>query len=526
MISLDGHTLTIDALIQTSRKHERLELSKTAIESIAKSQKRLNDIISKGRPVYGLNTGFGIFADRAITPDERQQLNRNLILSHAVGTGEELPEEVVRAAMAIRANTLAKGYSGISRELVQILLEMLNKDVVPIICSKGSLGSSGDLCMLAQMAMVATRMDGEKESESGKAYYSGSMLSGREAMQKAGIERLVLTNKDGLALINGATFSTAILALAVYDAEYLCCLADLAAALTFEALLARTDPLHPGIHDARGLAGQTASAENIAYMLEESTFVNSHNHVQDAYSLRCAPQVHGAVRDTLDFVRETVSREINAATDNPLVVDDDLVISGGNFHGEAVGMGADFLGIALSELAGISERRTFRLMDNHLNNGLPAMLVGDAEKAGLNSGIMMLQYTAASLALENQTLSSPDSVRSLPTSANQEDFNANASNAANHARQIMENSAKIISIEIYSACRAIDLRKKDENSLKLGKRTGAAYKMLRDLIPFQKGDAYWKEEIDLLQEHLFRKDEFRNDFFDKGLTKPKNEGID
>ncbi len=308
--------------------------------------------------------------------------------------------------MLIRANTLSKGYSGISQELVQTLLDMLNRGVTPVIQSKGSLGSSGDLCMLAQMAMVASRMDGEKESETGQAFFNDRLFSGREAMQNAGIQRLVLTNKDGLALINGATFSTAVLALAAYDSCYLCRLADLAAALTFEALLARTDPLHPQIHAARGLSGQIEASANMAYMLDGSTFVNSHNHVQDAYSLRCAPQVHGAVRDTLGFVWDTVTREINAATDNPLVVEDGMAISGGNFHGEAVGMGADYLGIALSELAGISERRTFRLMDERLNNGLPSMLVGDAGKAGLNSGIMMLQYTAAALALENQTLSS------------------------------------------------------------------------------------------------------------------------
>jgi histidine ammonia-lyase len=436
MISLDGHTLNIETLIQVSRNHEKMELSPEAIDSIKISQKRLNTIIAKNEPVYGLNTGFGIFADRAITPDERQQLNRNLILSHAVGTGDELPEEIVRAAMLIRANTLSKGYSGIRQELVQTLLEMLNRGVVPVIYSKGSLGSSGDLCQLAQMTLVASRMDHEKEAESGQAYYNGEKMNGRDAMQKAGIERLVLTNKDGLALINGATFSAAILALAAYDGAYLCRLADMAAALSFEALLARTDPLHPQIHKARGLKGQIDAAANIAFMLEGSTFVNSHRHVQDAYSLRCAPQVHGAVRDTLNFVWETVSQEINAATDNPLIVEDGLAISGGNFHGEPIAMGADYLGIALSELAAISERRTFRLMDNHLNYGLPAMLVGDEKKEGLNSGIMMLQYTAASLALENQTLSSPDSVRSLPTSANQEDFNANASNAANHVRQI------------------------------------------------------------------------------------------
>ncbi len=520
MISLDGHTLSIGELENVSRNQEKIELSSTAIESIKKSQERLNAIIAQGKPVYGLNTGFGIFADRTITPQERQQLNRNLILSHAVGTGGELPEDVVRAAMLVRANTLAKGYSGISRDLVQVLLDMLNRGVTPVVYAKGSLGSSGDLCMLAQMAMVVSRMDGEKETETAWAYFSGEKLSGAEAMKKAAIERVILTNKDGLALINGATFSTAMLALAAFDSHYLCRLADLAAALSFEALLARTDPLHPQIHAARGLTGQMESAANISHMLTGSTFVNSQHQVQDAYSLRCAPQVHGAVRDTLTFVSDTVTREINAATDNPLVVEDGLAVSGGNFHGEAVGMGADFLSIALSELGSISERRTFRLMDSNLNLGLPAMLVGDAAKQGLNSGIMMLQYTAAALALENQTLSSPDSVRSLPTSANQEDFNANAANAANHARQILENTSRIIAIEIYSACRAIDLRMQADQKLKLGKSTDKSYKMIREVIPYQPGDAYWKEEVDRLHDYLFRQDGFRAALYDAGLTKP------
>jgi histidine ammonia-lyase len=247
--------------------------------------------------------------------------------------------------------------------------------------------------------------------------------------------------------------------------------------------------------------------------------VDSHTQVQDAYSLRCTPQVHGAVRDTLKFTLATVEKEINAATDNPLIVEEGLAVSGGNFHGEAVGMGADFLGIALSELAAISERRVFRHLDAHLNHGLPAMLVGDDDKAGLNSGIMMLQYTAASLVLENQTLASPDSVRSLPTSANQEDFNANAYNAALHLSQIIDNVSKVLSIEVYSACRAIDLRRKDISNAKLGKQTKAVYEFVRDLIPFKAGDILWKEEIEKLQENLFRKAEFRKNFYNDDLTK-------
>lgn len=519
MISLDGHSLSLNDVISASRFEEKIVLSQSAEAAMQKSQNNLQAIIAESKPVYGLNTGFGIFADRAITRAESQQLNRNLILSHAVGTGAPLPEEVVRAAMLIRANSLAKGYSGIKTDMVHVLLEMLNKGVVPVVYDKGSLGSSGDLCMLAQMALTVSTFPQEKEAESGLAVYQGEVMSGREAMQRAGIERLTLSDKDGLALINGATFSAALLALAAVDSAYLCYLGDMAAALSFEALLARTDALHAELHQARGLTGQIQSAAAISAFLKGSTFVNAHHQVQDAYSLRCAPQVHGAVRDTLGFVQATVTREINAATDNPLIVGEGLAISGGNFHGEAVGMNADFLAIALSELSGISERRTFRLMDSHLNNGLPAMLVGNADKAGLNSGIMMLQYTAASLVLENQTLSSPDSVRSLPTSANQEDFNANAYNAAWHMYQVLENAAKIICIEIYSACRAIDLRRRAMPNLRLGRETEKVYTWVRELIPFQDGDIYWKEEIDLLQDELIHQRKFREIFYNTELTK-------
>jgi len=526
MVIVDGNSLSIEALIKVSRSCERTQLSPDALVAINKSHERLKNLLTQSKPVYGLNTGFGIFADQAISPEQSKQLNRNLILSHAVGTGEPLAREVVRAAMLIRANTLAKGYSGIGEELVSTLINMLNQQVTPIVCSKGSLGSSGDLCMLAQMALVMSKAENEQEIETGQAYYNNELLNGNIAMKKAGIERLILADKDGLALINGATFTAALMALCAYDAGYYCYLADLAAALSYEALFGRTDALHPKLHQARGLDGQIQSATNIRGMLAGSTLVNSHDHVQDSYSLRCAPQVHGAVRDTLKFVSSVVSKEINAATDNPLIVDDGLAISGGNFHGEALGMAGDFLGIAVSELAAISERRVFKLLDEHLNYGLPAMLVDDHTTAGLNSGIMILQYTAASLVLENQTLSSPDSVRSLPTSANQEDHNANAYNAAFHTRQILENTAKVLAIEIYAACRAIDLRRKNNSSFKLGEETDRVYQFVRNLIPYQAGDALWKKEIDLLQQHLFEKHEFHESFYEVYLTKIGKEGID
>lgn len=506
MTVIDGNSLTLEELYKIAWGLEKVALSEQAIQAVEISYTNLERIVQKKVPVYGLNTGFGIFADQVISNEESRRLNRNLIISHAVGTGLPLPKYLVRAAMAIRANALAKGFSGIQLNLITTIIEMLNQDITPVVYSKGSLGSSGDLCMLAQMALVLSRDENDNTLDSGSAEYEGEILSGFEAMQKAGIERAVLSYKDGLALINGATFSTAVLALCAYDAEFLSHLADLTAALTFEGLVGRSDALNRKLHEARGLEGQIMSADKISQFIHGSTLVDSDAHIQDAYSLRCAPQVHGAVRDTLAFVKETALREVNAATDNPLIIDQDTVISGGNFHGEPVGMAADYLSIALSELAAVAERRLFRMMDKNLNFGLPAMLVGDGGKIGLNSGVMLLQYTAAALVLENQTLSSPDSVRSLPTSANQEDHNANAFNAALHLLQIFENTTRVIAIEYYCACRAIDLRLKLSPEKHLGERTNHAYDLLRSEIPYQSGDANWGSELDNLYRLLTDQD--------------------
>lgn len=510
MIKLNGNSLTLEDVGRVANALEEIQLSDDAIHNMELSHSRMESLMSASKPVYGLNTGFGIFADQRISSEESRQLNRNLILSHAVGTGEPLPKEVVKAAMLIRANTLAKGFSGIRVELVNTLLNMLNRQVVPIVCSKGSLGSSGDLCMLAQMALVMAESPSKNDRETGKAFYGDAILDGRTAMQKAGIKRILLSGKEGLAVINGATFSAAMLALAAWQGDYFCKLADIAAALSFEALLGRTDALHPILHAARGLSGQIESAEAIRDLLKGSQMADSHEHVQDAYSLRCAPQVHGAVRETLRFAQQITQYEINAATDNPLVVGEEKVVSGGNFHGEMIGMAADFLSIAMSELASISERRIFRLMDENLNYGLPSMLIGDEAKAGLNSGIMMLQYTAAALVLENQTLCSPDSVRSLPTSANQEDFNANAWNAALHLKQINENLSRVLTTEIYTACRAISIRRQRKPSLQLGRYTGQFFKMVAKDFPFQADDMLWKQEVDQLQTKLFQDTHYRD----------------
>lgn len=496
MIIIGQHPLSIDEIIKVARNNEPVKLGDTAVKLIQASNTRLREIIESNQPFYGINTGFGIFADKKIQKNEIKKLNRNLILSHAVGVGEPLNDEIVRAAMTVRVNTLSQGYSGVRLELINTIIGALNKQVTPIVPSQGSLGSSGDLCPLSHMALVLTTDENDSEFESGYAKYKGVEYPGKKAMELAGISRFILGPKEGLALNNGATFSVAMTAITIYEANYLTEIADKAVSLSLEALRGSPDAFDPRIHLARGLPGQTTSARNIRSYSEGSTLIGSTKRVQDAYSLRCAPQVHGAIRDTVEFAQSIIEREINAATDNPLIFEPSVAISGGNFHGEPVALIADYLGIALSELGAISERRTFRLTDGKLNDGLPAMLVDSTNDEGLSSGVMILQYTAASLALENQTLASPDSVLSLPTSGGQEDHNANAMNAAKHALQIIDNLRIILSIELFVATRAIELRLRSKNQL--GKTNQQIYDKIRAQIPFSTQDRIWSQDINNL----------------------------
>lgn len=500
MIQIDGNSLTIEQVVAVARNYNQVNLTDNAIKKIKESRSWVDKILESGKPTYGINTGFGIFADKKISRFETENLNRNLILSHAVATGEPLSEEVVRAAILVRANTLAKGYSGIRLEIVQRLIDMLNHRVTPVIPSQGSLGSSGDLAQLSHMALVLTTDQDDNENESGHAVYDGDILSGKQAMDKAGLSRIILQAKEGLALNNGATFSAAIAALSVYDSEILLETASTALAMSLEALLGVSTAFDPRLHEIRNQLGQIAVAERVRVLIDGSTFVDSNGHVQDAYSLRCAPQVQGAAQDAIKFINQIVIREINAATDNPLLFGPTEAISGGNFHGEPIGMVMDFLGIALTEIGGISERRIFRLTDGNLNAGLPPMLVDKPQDAGLNSGMMMTQYTAASLILENQALASPDSVYSLPTSAEKEDHNANAMTAARHGRQIIQNTAHVLAIELYCAARALTLRQRDEPGKVMGKGVEKAYLKLRDSVPYTPGDALWNPEIDTIHE--------------------------
>jgi len=503
MLLIDGNKLKIKDVVQVARHGEKVGLAEHAHQSMAQSQAWVSAIVESAKPVYGINTGFGIFSDQRISPNDFKTLSRNLILSHAVSTGPELPVEVVRAAMLIRANTLAKGFSGVRPEIVDTLLEMLNQGVTPLVPSQGSLGSSGDLASLSNLALVFTADAKDLDEESGWAYLNGSnqsKMSGRAAMKAAGIPRLILGSKEGLALINGATFSTAIAALAVFDAARMIHLAEISLSMSLEALLGVSAAFDERIHQARLHPGQIKVAAKIRQLTQGSTLIDSAGRVQDAYSLRCAPQVQGAARETVAFVMEIIEREINAATDNPLLFSQDEAISGGNFHGEPVGMAMDFLSIAMAEVAAISERRTFRLLDAQLNAGLPPMLVDTPQDAGINSGMMMLQYTAASLVLENQTLANSDSIHSLPTSAEQEDHNANSMTAARHTRQIIENITHILVIEVYCATRALYMRLRESPQAKMGKGVQAAYDALRGRIPYTVGDAWWTPEIEIVQD--------------------------
>lgn len=496
MISIDGHHLGIEDVVAVARNNGAVEISADGQKNIERARGWLESVLATDRPVYGINTGFGIFADRRISLKDSNQLSRNLILSHAVGTGPALDEEIVRSAMLVRANTLAKGYSGVRKEIVQTLLDMLTAGVTPVVPSQGSLGSSGDLGPLSHLVLVMTTDALDRTEDSGWAAYQGNIMRGKAAMSAARLPRLVLGPKEGLALNNGATFSAAIGALTVHDARNLAHVAELALSMSLEALMGTSAAFDLRLHTVREQTGQLRVAKAVCQHTRGSTLMDGAGRVQDAYSLRCAPQVQGAVRDTIDFCAQIVEREINAATDNPLLFSTEDILSGGNFHGEPVGLVMDYLGIALSELAAISERRVFRMTDGNLNSGLPPMLVDHPQAAGLNSGLMMPQYTAASLVLENQTLAHPDSVHSLPTSGEQEDHNANAMTAARHARQILDNTRHVLAIELYTAARALDLRLRQQPEAQLGVGTRRAYDILRAAVPYQAGDALWGPEIE------------------------------
>ena len=457
MIQLDGSTLTIAQLVAIADRGERVGIAPTAAARVRAARAVVERKAAGEEPVYGVNTGFGSFAEVKVARDALAALQRNLVRSHAAGVGRPLTIRAVRAAMALRANVLAKGYSGIRLETLEALVAMLDRGVHPVVPSRGSVGASGDLAPLAHIALVLIG-EGEAWAPGAAGRDAGvATVSGGEALRAAGLAPIALEAKEGLALINGTQPSTAILALALAGAEQLARAADIAAALSIDALRGSIHPFDARIHRARGLAGQIDAADNIDRLLRDSAINASHQgcgRVQDAYSMRCAAQVHGAARDAMAFIRQTVEREANAATDNPMVFTEaGDIVSGGNFHGAPVALAADLLAIALVPLATVSERRTDRLVDPALS-GLPAFLT---REGGLRSGLMLAQVTAAAVASELKTLAHPAGVDTIPTSANKEDHVSMSMAAALKAERALVRAREVIAIELLAACQAIDL---------------------------------------------------------------------
>jgi histidine ammonia-lyase len=502
-IELTGETLSIEQLVAVARHGAPVApLGAPARERMARSQAWVDGTIrQQGRVIYGVNTGFGSLANQQVAPEEARQLSRNLILLCVCGVGPPLSAELVRAMMLIRANMLAKGNSGVRPVVAQTLIDMLNAGVTPSVPAKGSLGASGDLAPLAHIAVVMTRdPEANGTDESGWAWYQGRRMRGAEAMARAGIERLVLEAKEGLALSNGIDFMAAAGALGVHDAENLVDHAEVAAALSLEGLLGLSSAFDPALHAVSGQPGQQTTAAHIRALTAGSRLVDSdQERVQDAYSLRCAPQVVGPARDALAFLRQRFTAALNAATDNPLIFAAEKggyrALSGGNFHGQGPALWLDFLGIALAEVGSIAERRVFRALTPELNGGLPAMLVPNS---GLDSGLMMIQYTAAALVSDNKTLAHPDSVDSIPSCANQEDHVSMGANAARHALEILDNVRHILAVELMTAAQAIDLR--PDGPVRLGRGTAAAYAAIRERVPFLARDRETTSDMETLAE--------------------------
>ncbi|MGA2509739.1 MAG: histidine ammonia-lyase [Candidatus Acidiferrales bacterium] len=469
-IQIDGEHLSIEDLWRIVFDGAEAEIAPSARERMNASRAVIERLIETDAPVYGVNTGFGKMATTRISHDEIRHLQLNLVRSHSCGVGEPLSESATRAMMALRANAIAKGLSGVRPVVAETLIAMLNRGVHPVIPSQGSVGASGDLAPLAHLAQVTI---GE-----GEAVFQGRRLAGAEAMRAAGVAPLTLQAKEGLALLNGTQAMLALLALALREAEIAVDTADVATALSLDALRGSPTAFDARIAQARPHAGQAITARNIERLNRGSEIRESHRspendaRVQDPYSLRCAPQVHGAVRDALARVRATVEIELNSATDNPLVfADSGEVISGGNFHGQPLAMAADQMAVALATLGGISERR-IEQMTNPQTSMLPAFLV---REAGLNSGFMILQVTAAALASEMKALAAPHSVDSIPTSANQEDYVSMGMGAARRLEPMLGNVRNILAIELLAACQGIDFLA----PLRPGSETRKAYDVVR-----------------------------------------------
>ena len=500
-IVLDGESLTVEQVLAVAygaANAPRVVLSDAAKQQVARSADAVQILLERGEIAYGITTGFGAFKDKIISREEVELLQRNILVSHAVGVGKPFDVPTTRAIILIRANTLARGFSGIRLETLELLIEFLNRGVHPLIPEKGSLGASGDLAPLAHMACV---LIGE-----GEALIDGEIFSGMDALEKAGLKPIRIAAKEGLALTNGTTVMTAVGLLETHKAKRLAEVADVSGCLSLEALNGTTLAFDERLHALRPHPRQIDCAKNLREILEESDFVREFDsaNVQDAYTLRCMPQVHGACRDAIAYAEWVVKIELNAVTDNPLIFCDETsenidVISGGNFHGEPLALAFDYLAIALSELGNISERRLMRLTDENSNaHVLPAFLT---ENGGLNSGFMIVQYTAAALCTENKILSHPASVDTIPSSANVEDHVSMGVTSVLKLRQIADNLEHILALEVFAAAQGIDFRRKKIGAEKnLGKGTRRLYNLIRERVPFIEQDTYMKNYIEAVRE--------------------------
>ncbi|MCZ7647599.1 MAG: histidine ammonia-lyase [Planctomycetota bacterium] len=485
-IGVDGRKLTWRDVVRVARDGARARFDTNARRRMKASRKSVEKHLASGEAIYGVNTGFGKFANTRIDAAQLRELQMNLLRSHAAGVGEPLPEEVVRAMLLLRANALAVGASGVRPEVAELLLALLNAGVHPVVPQVGSLGASGDLAPLAHLALV---LIGE-----GEANYKGKRMPGREALKRARIKPLRLEAKEGLGLLNGTQAMAAVGCLLLEDAHDLCKLADLAGALSIDATLSSRTPCDPEIHRLRGQPGAEASARNVLKLLAGSRIVESHAHcarVQDPYSLRCLPQVHGATRTALAHLERAISIELNAATDNPLVLRDGRIVSGGNFHGQPLALPLDYVALALHELGSISERRVDWIMNPNLTD-LHAFL---APREGLHSGYMIAQYTAAALVNENATLIGPSSAHSIPVSGNQEDHVSMGMTSARRARAVLEHVRTVLAIELLCAAQAVGLRK-----LKTGRGLLPVMKAIRVRVPPLDADRVVAPEIEAVRE--------------------------
>lgn len=483
MIELNGSDLSIEQMEKICYERESVVLSKASLIDVRASRETVEEIVAKGHTVYGINTGFGKLSDVRIASEDVDDLQRHLIRSHACGVGEPFPEIVSRAMMTLRLNALIKGVSGVREIVVKRLRDLINKEIHPVIPSQGSLGASGDLAPLAHLALV---LMGE-----GEVYFRSERRTSDDVYQELGITPIELKAKEGLALINGTQAMTAVGVINYIEAEQIALQCDWVASLTLQALEGIRDAFHPSIHEARGYPEQIAVAERIRHLIHGSHLVTfqGEKRVQDAYSLRCIPQVHGATWQTLNYVREKLTIEMNAATDNPLLLEGGkVVVSGGNFHGQPIAFAMDFLKIAMSELANISERRIERLVNPQLND-LPPFL---SPNPGLQSGLMILQYVAASLVSENKTLAHPASVDSIPSSANQEDHVSMGTTAARHASVVIDHVRKVLAIELICSLQALEMRGEERSSPLAQKLWNSA----RTIVPVINEDRVFSKDIE------------------------------